>query len=216
MRIEVVAEPLRLGADYARELDAAAYAAAESTQERVRVINDVSYLQLGEAAILYNLYAACAENGLVHLPALEIGARFGCSTMALALAIKEHEGAPLVSIDPHGFVPAQGHLRGSYDIMRKNLAVAGLAEYVTPVLAMSEAVAQWWRHPLCLVFVDGDHATEAVARDIAAFAPYVAEGGVLCGHDYFAGKTVADAVDAYAEAEGCEVEVRQSVWVVRK
>lgn len=216
MRLTVVTGEPRLGKDYPQELDAEAYAEAASTQERIQVINGVSYLQFGEAAILFNLYAECAENGLAHLPALEIGARFGCSTLALALAIQEHEGAPLVSIDPHGFVPAQGHLRGSYDIMRENVAGAGLAEHVTPILGLSETVGKWWGHPLALAFIDGDHSAEGVTRDIEAFAPYVK--GMLCGHDYFAeqDETVADAVDEYAKQNGLDVDVLQSIWVIRK
>lgn len=205
------------------ELDAEAYAEAASAQERLRVINGVSCLHMGEAAILYDLYAECAENGSAHLPALEIGARFGCSTLALALAIREHGGAALVSVDPHGFVPARGHLSGSYEIMRDNLRAAGLAEFVTPVLAVSEAVGQWWRHELCLVFIDGNHAAAAVARDIELFAPHVADGGVLCGHDYLKGGTaveaaderVAEAVDEWVAREGYELEVQQSMWIVR-
>ena len=217
MRIPVVTGEPRLGKDYARELDAEAYAKADSVEQRIEAINDVSYLQLGEAAILFNLYAEAAENGLDHLPALEIGARFGCSTMALALAIREHEGAPLVSVDPHGFVPARGHLQGSYDIMRENLAAAELAEHVIPILSVSETVGQWWQHPLSLVFVDGNHAAEAVARDIEIFAPHVAPGGVLCGHDYFPEQTdtAAVAVNAYIKAERRELEVRQSIWIIR-
>lgn len=218
MRIPVVTGDLRLGKDYPQELDAEAYAEADSAEERIQVINDVSYLQLGEAAILFNLYAECAENGLAHLPALEIGARFGCSTMAIALAIKEHEGAPLASIDPHGWIPARGHLQGSFETLRTNLTEAELTAHVIPILSVSEAVGQWWRHPACLAFIDGDHSAEGVTRDIETFAPYIAEGGILCGHDYFAeqDELVSDAVDRYAKRKGLEVEVLQSIWVMRR
>lgn len=216
MRIDPIEHEDKPADDYARELDAEAYGEAESPRDRVRVINDVSYLRIGEAAVLYNLYAEAAEAGLAHLPALEIGARFGCSTLALALAIADHEGAPLVSIDPHGFVPSGGYKRGSFDILASNLRTADLAAHVTPVLALSEIGGAWWRHPVCLVFIDGDHTEEAVARDIELFAPHVAEGGILCGHDYQRHTPlVADAVDEYAEREGLEVEVLQSIWVMR-
>jgi hypothetical protein len=34
------------------------------------------------------------------------------------------------------------------------------------------------------VFIDADHRYEAVRDDIAAYAPLIAEGGIISGHDY--------------------------------
>lgn len=219
MRIEPIPYEQRDGKDYARKLDAEAYRNAKSAWERVRIINDVSYLQIGEAAILYNLYVTCFQAGLTYLPALEIGGRFGCSTMTLAQAIKDHDAAMfrrLFSIDPHGLVKTSGHHPGSLPILLANLQAAALEYYVTPILATSQVVAEWWDQSLCLVFIDGAHSTEAVAEDIELFARHVAPGGVLCGHDYMEKpRSVADAVDAWAERHGCEVTVQQSVWSVR-
>lgn len=36
---------------------------------------------------------------------------------------------------------------------------------------------------LDLVFIDGDHAYDAVCRDIIEWRPRIAPGGLLCGHD---------------------------------
>jgi predicted O-methyltransferase YrrM len=33
------------------------------------------------------------------------------------------------------------------------------------------------------IFVDGDHRTESVLRDIEAWRPKIRDGGLLCGHD---------------------------------
>jgi len=46
-----------------------------------------------------------------------------------------------------------------------------------------------------LVFIDADHAEEAVMADIAAWYPKVRPGGILCGHDVHM-ETVRRAVDA--------------------
>jgi hypothetical protein len=38
-----------------------------------------------------------------------------------------------------------------------------------------------------LVFIDADHGYKPVLNDILAWGPKVRSGGVLCGHDFFAG-----------------------------
>jgi len=66
-----------------------------------------------------------------------------------------------------------------------------------------------------LVFVDADHAEAAVARDLAAWAPKLRPGGILCGHDYGARRHpgVARAVDRFARERGCRVRVEADrVW----
>jgi len=35
-----------------------------------------------------------------------------------------------------------------------------------------------------MVYIDADHSYSAVKQDIQNFAPFVREGGLLCGHDY--------------------------------
>lgn len=63
-----------------------------------------------------------------------------------------------------------------------------------------------------LVYIDGDHSTEAVTADIAAWWPKVGPGGMLAGHDY-GNFGVEPAVRA---AFGDKFEVRGSTWMVRK
>lgn len=217
MRIDPIPSEPRPATEYEPELDVEAFRQAKTVREKVRVINDVSYLAAGEAAVLFNLYAECAERGLQHLPAMEIGARFGCSTLTLALASREHNGAGLVSVDPHGWVPTSGYHPGSLEILQSNVQAAGLSNEVLPVLGRTEDVMQWWASSLCLAFIDGAHDTESTANDIRSLARFVLPGGVVCGHDYQKrNRSVADAVDEWVAQEGCELDVQQSIWIVRK
>lgn len=68
---------------------------------------------------------------------------------------------------------------------------------------------------LDLVFIDADHSTVAVARDIDAWLPKVKAGGWIGGHDYkntdprFA-FGVEQAVDAAARRHGLTVETDQN------
>ena len=71
---------------------------------------------------------------------------------------------------------------------------------------------------LDFVFLDADHSREAVVEDLRGWAPKIALGGLLCGHDYghplFPG--VKDAVDAFVASTGGRVECGQDyTWFMR-
>ncbi len=46
-----------------------------------------------------------------------------------------------------------------------------------------DAAAMFLDETCDVVFLDGDHDTDSVAADIAAWLPKVKSGGILCGHD---------------------------------
>jgi len=72
------------------------------------------------------------------------------------------------------------------------------------------------------VYIDGDHAYEAVVADIAAYVPKVRPGGVIAGDDY-GGTTglrvgVKPAVDEFVQAEDVQVlqlSIDDGQWAVR-
>jgi len=61
---------------------------------------------------------------------------------------------------------------------------AGVFEMVTAIQADSVAAAKKFKDASAwAVFIDGEHTTEAVLRDIAAWKPKLLPQGTLCGHD---------------------------------
>lgn len=55
---------------------------------------------------------------------------------------------------------------------------------VRPVRLESEAAARVLNITPDLIFIDGDHNEASVRNDIECWQPLLAEGGLLCGHDY--------------------------------
>lgn len=126
---------------------------------------------------------------------IEVGSWKGRSTKALAASTP-------------GFVYAVDHWKGSkdeldsshaeaawlgpdglYNIFAANLAAEIASGKVIPIRADSEAAVPILAKALGdrkadMIFIDCDHSYEAVKRDILAYRPLLADGGILCGHDY--------------------------------
>lgn len=67
----------------------------------------------------------------------------------------------------------------------RNVAAAGVAEYVRPVRDDSTAAAARYADgSLDFVFIDADHEAESVYADLTAWWPKLKPGGTLAGHDY--------------------------------
>lgn len=59
-----------------------------------------------------------------------------------------------------------------------------LFRQVFPCVGHSEFWAIRWPWKADLIFLDGNHAYEAIKRDIELWRPVLRDGGILCGHDY--------------------------------
>jgi len=58
---------------------------------------------------------------------------------------------------------------------------------IIPVMAYSAVAAGWFARAgmtFDMIWIDADHTEPQVRADILAWRPLLAEGGILCGHDY--------------------------------
>ncbi len=136
-------------------------------------------------------------------PILEIGTLHGRSTAILALGAQEGRGAWVVSvdIDPRAQTAARGALL-EHGVADRVLLIRGSLKGALRRLAGLRPA---------LVFVDGDHSTPGVRRDLLALEPALTRGGVLVFHDY----TDPRNEDADEPTIGVRDAIRAS-WVARE
>ncbi len=130
---------------------------------------------------------------------VEIGAWCGKSTVYLGTAA-EATGATVFSVDHHrgseenqaGWEHHDADLvdprEGRLDTLphwRRTIAGAGLERVVVGVVGDSEVVADAWRTPVALCFIDGGHGAEPAWTDYRGWSPRVRPGGWLAIHDVF-------------------------------
>jgi predicted O-methyltransferase YrrM len=127
----------------------------------------------------------------------EIGSWRGRSTAALSdnttgtvWAIDTWEGSPETDFDPDFKAGGPEWLYGEFTkSMRENVKPVRLSS--VEAAYMFEAIEDRFD----LIFIDGAHDYASVVADISAWRPLLAEGGTLCGHDYWPGSDVRKAVD---------------------
>ena len=153
-----------------------------------------------EGALLHRV----ALERLPHGPALEVGTYCGKSAIYLGAAAQQvGAGGPAAVVftvdhhrgseenqagwehhDPTVVDPELG-LMDTLGQFRKNIARAGLEEQVIAVVGASGTVAEHWRTPLSLLFIDGGHGEEPARADFRGWAHWVDAGGYLAIHDVF-------------------------------
>lgn len=131
-------------------------------------------------------------------PFFEIGSYCGKSTIYLGAAAREKQTV-CFSIDHHrgseehqvgeefhdpGLLDANGRV-DTLPEFRRTIAGAGLEDVVVGIVGRSVDVAQWWRTPLGLVFIDGGHSSEAAFADYDGWSPWITPEGMLVIHDVF-------------------------------
>ena len=146
-------------------------------------------------AEVYDRAIATAPPGSV---LVEVGVFLGKSLVYLAAKAKQaNKGLRVYGVDawrgsaefdgtvwfndkPANEVPGQ-MLMTCYD----NIQHHGLADDVTLIVSDSARAASLFADgSVHMAFIDAAHDEESVARDIAAWRPKIAAGGLLAGHDY--------------------------------
>jgi predicted O-methyltransferase YrrM len=144
------------------------------------------------------LNLAAREAGRVG-PLLEIGSYCGKSAVYLGSAARD-AGTVLFTVDHHhgseenqagwehhdpDVVDARTGRMDTLPFLRRTIEEAGLEDVVIAVVGDSTTVGRHWRTPLGLLFIDGGHALDVAMADYAAWATFVAPGGLLAIHDVF-------------------------------
>jgi MMP 1-O-methyltransferase len=132
-------------------------------------------------------------------PLLEIGSWCGKSAVYLGDAA-ERAGTVLFCVDHHrgseenqptwehhdpALVDARTGRINTLPRFRRTIEDAGLEGTVIAVVGESTLVAAHWQTPLGMVFIDGGHGEVPAHADYDAWAPKLAQGGLLAIHDVF-------------------------------
>ncbi len=135
-----------------------------------------------EGELLFDLARRCSGRGII----VEIGSWKGRSTIWLASGSRAGGGATVYAVDPHTGSrehQAGGGVVATFAEFQRNVAAAGVADLVSPVVKPSREAVNDVPDPVALVFVDGAHEYEAVRVDFETWFPRLVEGGVMAFHD---------------------------------
>ena len=144
---------------------------------RVGARHVAGWLTDAEGELLFSLAANCPTSATI----VEIGSWQGKSTIWIASGARRI-GGRVFAIDPH-----EGSLEDpsarTLAFLKTNLAGAGVADIVTPVVARSQDAAASIPDRCHLLFIDGDHTAPGVRRDLDVWLPKVYVGGIVALHD---------------------------------
>ncbi|HEY7948394.1 MAG TPA: class I SAM-dependent methyltransferase [Acidimicrobiales bacterium] len=138
-------------------------------------------VSIPEAVLLHDLARDVADGVIV-----EVGCYRGRSTVALSLGARSGRQARIFSLDPHetytgvnggNFGPAD---RGAFF---SSMLRTGCYQNVRLINLSSEEVTPGWRHPVGLLWLDGDHSAAGVRRDLAVWRPHLLPGAVVAFDD---------------------------------
>lgn len=123
---------------------------------------------------------------------VEVGSYKGRSTIAIASALAMLGRGSVVAVDPHGPTGKASYTvehgdQDTYAEFQKNVATAGVADYVTSLRAISrEARRRYDMRPIDMLFIDGSHDYDDVLADIDAWTPLLNDGAVVAFNDTYA------------------------------
>lgn len=147
-----------------------------------------------------------AHDGPGHGAIVEIGSFMGLSTCWLARGSMAANRELVTAVDHFGGSlehqadePMESSILVSegttFNRFQENLDRMGVAAHVQPIRANSADAATTWTEPIRLLFIDGDHSYDGVARDLSLWSPFVVHGGVIALHDVGASPDVSRFYD---------------------
>ncbi|MBP6892495.1 class I SAM-dependent methyltransferase [Candidatus Babeliales bacterium] len=147
------------------------------------------------------------HNNIVN--AIEIGSFYGLSTRHIASLLPEH--GKLYAIDTWEY-----H-KGMYEQFLSNIILTGLTSKVIPIKKRSDQAINdvlAYTPSFDLIFVDGDHETEAVLNDLEFYYPLLSKHGVICGDDWLL-SSVRAAVVQFAQQNQLTIYGACNFWFLR-
>ena len=145
---------------------------------------------------------------------VEVGSFYGGSVIALAAATLD-KSPRIVSVESFtGNLDntVDGHSLPPVDDYIKNVKTTWPYLNINTIALPGQLAAKNFAdNSLDMVFIDGDHSTDAVKRDIRLWWPKIKQCGIIAGDDY-SWKSVEVAV----KSELTDVQNKNSVWWVEK
>jgi len=141
--------------------------------------------------------------------ALEIGSFYGLSTRHIASLLPKH--GILYAVDSWAYWP------GQYEQFLSNIIRAGLTDKIIPIKQASQDAIVMFRQlrlKYDLIYVDGDHETEGVLRDLEFYSPLLSAHGVICGDDWLL-TTVRTAVVQFAQKHQLTICAGCNFWFLK-
>jgi predicted O-methyltransferase YrrM len=168
----------------------------EFDMKHIEHINKKGSICLSQIKAVYD-YASRVEGNVV-----EIGSYIGRSTVVIAAGLAVGNKGKVFAIDPHA------SRFSDYELFLDNIESTSFADYIIPIKSTSERVLEKksikriFKHPIGLVFIDGDHRYEPTKKD-TRWIKLVEKGGFIIFHDYKRKderhQGVTQAVDEYLE-----------------
>ena len=140
---------------------------------------------------------------------IEIGSFYGLSTRHIASLLPE--GGKLYAIDSWEY----HHLM--YEQFLSNVALAGLTEKIVPIKSRSDQAVDYVKSyvdSFDLIYVDGDHETDAVLSDLELYYPLLNKTGVICGDNWLL-RTVRTAVEMFAQDHQLTIYAACNFWFLK-
>lgn len=147
--------------------------------------------------------------------AIEVGSDFGRSTRNIASLLPT--GGKLYAIDTWDFTNECQYDNTRYHPFLSNVVHTGLTDKIYPIKKPSQDAIEIFkllRLTFDFIYLDGDHATEAVKRDLELYYPQLSATGIICGDDWLL-KTVRTGIVQFAQKYNLTIYGACNFWFLK-